>query len=210
LQLVRASPPSPVIPPRPAPDDGVKDARERLLRTAYELFLQHGFAAVGVDRIVAEAGVAKTTLYRHFRSKNDLVVAVLERHEDLWTVGWLEPETRRLAGTNDEQIVAVFEAFDEWFRDEGYQGCILINSLLEVHDDTSPIHSAALGGIERVYERLVEWAENAGVQNPAAFAHRMQLLMRGSIVAAVEGHFEAVAEAGTLARELLAQERTKA
>ena len=201
------SPLNPAVPPRPAPDDAVKDARERILRTAYELFLKHGFSAVGVDRIVADAGVAKTTLYRHFRSKNDLVVAVLERHDDLWTVGWLEPETRRRAAADDEQIVAVFEAFDDWFRDEGYQGCMFINSLLEVHDDTSPIHTAALGGIEHVYARLVKWAENAGVDDPTAFAHRMQLLMRGAIVAAVEGRFDAVAEAGALARELLARER---
>ncbi|MDX6490033.1 MAG: hypothetical protein QOD43_278 [Gaiellaceae bacterium] len=205
--MTRRSPLSPAIPPRPAPDEAVKDARERILRTAYELFLKHGFSAVGVDRIVADAGVAKTTLYRHFRSKNDLVVAVLERHEDLWTVGWLEPETRRRAAADDEQIVAVFEAFDDWFRDEGYQGCMFINSLLEVHDDTSPIHTAALGGIEHVYARLVKWAENAGVDDPTAFAHRMQLLMRGAIVAAVEGRFDAVAEAGALARELLARER---
>jgi AcrR family transcriptional regulator len=205
--LIRLSPLSPAIPPRPAPDEAVKDARERILRTAYELFLKHGFSAVGVDRIVADAGVAKTTLYRHFRSKNDLVVAVLERHEDLWTVGWLEPETRRRAAADDEQIVAVFEAFDDWFRDAGYQGCMFINSLLEVHDDTSPIHTAALGGIEHVYARLVKWAENAGVDDPTAFAHRMQLLMRGAIVAAVEGRFDAVAEAGALARELLARER---
>ena len=201
------SPLNPAVPPRPAPDDAVKDARERILRTAYELFLKHGFSAVGVDRIVADAGVAKTTLYRHFRSKNDLVVAVLERHDDLWTVGWLEPETRRRAAADDEQIVAVFEAFDDWFRDEGYQGCMFINSLLEVHDDTSPIHTAALRGIEHVHARLVEWAENAGVDDPTAFAHRMQLLMRGAIVAAVEGRFDAVAEAGALARELLARER---
>lgn len=70
-------------------------------------------------------------------------------------------------------------------------------------------HTAALHGIEGVYALLVELAEEAGVQEPKAFAHRMQLLMRGSIVAAVEGRFEAVAEAGLLARELLAQERTK-
>jgi AcrR family transcriptional regulator len=206
---VTASSSSPAIPPRPAPDNTVKDARERILRTAYELFLTHGFTAVGVDRIVSEAGVAKTTLYRHFRSKNDLVVAVLERHEDLWTAGWLEPETRSRADAADERIAAVFEAFDEWFRDEGYQGCMFINSLLEIHDETSPIYTAGLKGIEGVYALLVEWAEEASVRDPQAFAHRMQLLMQGSIVAAVEGRLEAVAEAGKLARELLAQERTK-
>jgi AcrR family transcriptional regulator len=195
---------SPAIPPRPAPDPG-DDARERVLRTAYELFLKHGFAAVGVDRIVAEAGVAKTTLYRHFHSKDDLVVAVLERNEDLWTRGWLEPETRRRADTADGRILAVFQAFDEWFRDAGYQGCLFTNSVLEAHDDTSPIHAAAVQGIEQVYALLVELSEKAGVADPEAFAHRVQLLMRGSIVAAVEGNLTAVAEAETATRELLAR-----
>jgi AcrR family transcriptional regulator len=199
-----ASPSSPAIPPRPAPDSS-DDARERVLRTAYELFLKHGFNAVGVDRIVAEAGVAKTTLYRHFRSKDDLVVAVLERNEELWTAGWLEPETRRRADTADERILAVFQAFDEWFRDEGYQGCLFTNSVLEAHDDTSPIHTAAVQGIEQVYALLVELSEKAGVADPEAFAHRIQLLMRGSIVAAVEGNLTAVAEAEAATRELLAR-----
>jgi AcrR family transcriptional regulator len=199
-----ASSSSPAIPPRPAPDPS-DDARERVLRTAYELFLKHGFTAVGVDRIVAEAGVAKTTLYRHFHSKDDLVVAVLERNEDLWTRGWLEPETRRRADTADGRILAVFQAFDEWFRDEGYQGCLFTNSVLEAHDDTSPIHAAALHGIEQVYALLVELSEKAGVADPEAFAHRVQLLMRGSIVAAVEGNLTAVAEAEAATRELLAR-----
>jgi hypothetical protein len=68
------------------------DGRERIIRTAYELFVHHGLAAVGVHCIVAEAGVAETTLYRHFRSKDDLIAAVLQRHGDLWLGGWLEPE----------------------------------------------------------------------------------------------------------------------
>jgi AcrR family transcriptional regulator len=194
---------SPAIPPRPAPDPD-DDARERVLRTAYELFLKHGFTAVGVDRIVAEAGVAKTTLYRHFRSKDDLVVAVLERNEEVWTAGWLEPETRRRADAPDQQILAVFQAFDDWFQDEGYQGCLFINSLLEAHDATSPIHAAALRGLEQVYALLVELTERAGLADPEAFAHRVQLLMRGSIVAAVEGNLTAVAEAERATRELLA------
>jgi AcrR family transcriptional regulator len=200
---------SPAIPPRPHPAEALKDARERILRTAYELFLKHGFGAVGVDRIVAEAGVAKTTMYRHFGSKNDLAVAVLERHKDLWTVGWLEPETRRRASGGENRIIAVFQAFGDWFRDAEYRGCMFINSLLEIRDDASPIHRAALTGIDHLNERLLEWAGEAGVRDPAAFAHRMQILMRGSIVAAVEGRVEVVAEAESLARELLAQERTK-
>ena len=65
-------------------------ARERVLGTAYELFHRHSLHTVGVDRIVAEAGVAKTTLYRHFPSKDELAVSVLARHQDVWLTGWLE------------------------------------------------------------------------------------------------------------------------
>ena len=65
-------------------------ARDRLLGTAYELFRRHSLNAVGVDRIVAEAGVAKTTLYRHFPSKDELAASVLRHHEGVWTRGWLE------------------------------------------------------------------------------------------------------------------------
>ena len=85
------------IPPRSPAGVASADARERILATAYELFTRHGLVAVGVDRIVAEAGVAKTTLYRHFGSKDGLAVAVLLRHEELWTRKWLEPEAARLA-----------------------------------------------------------------------------------------------------------------
>src|ERR1700737_4729271 len=83
-----------ILPPWPLLEDASIDARERIVRTAYELFRRSGLAAVGVDRIVAEAGVAKTTLYRHFHSKDELIVAVLDRHEDIWT-RWLTQEAAR-------------------------------------------------------------------------------------------------------------------
>jgi len=104
------------IPPQPSPDQPAAEARERILRTAYELFHRDGVTAVGVDRIVAKAGVAKTTLYRHFRSKDDLVVAVLERHEELWTSGWLELEVDRHATSPQERLPMTFDVLDEWLQ----------------------------------------------------------------------------------------------
>src|SRR5436189_4177399 len=127
------------IPPRPAADEPLLDARERILRTAYELFRRHSTNTVGVDRIVAEAGVAKTTLYRHFRSKENLIVAVLARHDELWTRDWLGPEVARRADSPAGQLLAVFDAFADWFRQPSYPGCFFTNSMLEIHDHSNEV-----------------------------------------------------------------------
>ena len=160
---------------------------------------------MGVDRIVAEAGVAKTTLYRHFRSKDALIVAVLERHEDLWT-RWLIEEAERRATPATPAILAIFDALDDWYRQESYKGCLFINSLLETHDPSSPVGEVSRTAIENIHALLRRLVEEAGVRDPEAFAHQIQILMRGSIVAAVGGHFEAVKQAQAVAQLLLEQE----
>ena len=180
------------IPPRPPANADDVDARERILRTAYELFTQHGLVGVGVDRIVAEAGVAKTTLYRHFGSKDGLAVAVLERHEELWTRKWLQSEVERLASSHASGPIAIFDALDEWFGQADYEGCLFINSLLETRDHASPVRQAAIAAIERVYEVVQRLLEVSGVLDSEARAHQIQIVMRGCIVAAVEGHLDAV------------------
>jgi AcrR family transcriptional regulator len=197
----------PELPPRGLPEEAGLDTRERILRTAYELFTQDGFTAVGVDRIVAEAGVAKTSLYRHFRSKDDLVVAVLERHEALWTQGLLDAESARRAATPEDRLPALVEVFEEWLRDDGYGGCLFINSMLEVHDRSPAIRAASTGALERVYELLLRLAEEASLSEPHSFAHQVQVLLRGSIVAAREGNFAAVSEGMALLRQLFERRR---
>jgi AcrR family transcriptional regulator len=190
------------VPPRPAPAEGDPEARERILRTAYELFRAHGFNAVGVDRIVAESGAAKTTLYRHFHSKDELMIAVLERNEEVWT-GWLEREAERARSSGGAPILALFDALAKWFGHESYEGCLFINSVLETHDRASPVHAAATASMQNVYKLLRRLAEDAGARDPQGFAQQLQLVMRGTIVAAVEGNAEAVAHARSLARLLI-------
>jgi AcrR family transcriptional regulator len=201
--MAPAAQPTGDIPPRPPADEPSLDARERIIRTAYELFRAHGVNAVGVDRIVADASVAKTTLYRHFRSKDDLVVAVIERHRELWTHGWLEHEVQARGRTPAGRLHAIFDVLDDWFRETSYPGCLFTNTLLETHELRSPIHKAAVQGIEDIYAFLLRLAEEAGTKDPAALAHRIQILMRGSFVAAVEGNKAAVREAGEVARLVL-------
>jgi AcrR family transcriptional regulator len=158
---------------------------------------------VGVDRIVAEAGVAKTTLYRHFRSKEGLAVAVVLRHEELWTRGWLKPEAERLACSSGGDPIAIFDVLDEWFGQADYEGCLFINSLLETRDPSSPVRQAAIAAIEHIYEVVRRLLHEAGVLDSEAVAHQIQIIMRGCIVAAVEGHVDAVKQGRAAAQRLL-------
>jgi AcrR family transcriptional regulator len=205
--IARSRPPATErIPPRPAPEEAGVDARERLVRTAYELFTGNGILAVGVDRIVADASVAKTTLYRHFASKDELAVATLERHDELWTQGWLAQETARLAASPSGRLVAIFDALDHWARQPGYRGCFYTNSILEIHDRSSGVRAAALWGIARIYEFVRQLTEEAGAADPERLAREIHMLMRGIFVASAEGDLPAVAAAADVARVLVERE----
>jgi AcrR family transcriptional regulator len=194
------------IPPRPAVDEPFLDARERILRTAYELFRRHSTNTVGVDRIVAEAGVAKTTLYRHFRSKDELIVAVMERHQELWTRGWFVREVEARSATPAGRLLGVFDVLEEWFREDNFPGCLFINCLIETHDELGEIRAASVRGIEEVYEILRGLATEADARNPSALAHQLQIMCRGSFVAASQGEMDAIREARKVAELVLANE----
>ena len=183
-----------------------RDARERILDTAYELFSRRAIHDVGVDEVIERAGVAKATLYRHFPSKDDLVIAFLEAREERWTLAWVEAEARRRGSTPEEQLLAIFELFDEWFHRDDFEACSFINVLLEL----GPTHRAGqasvrhLASIRSIVGRL---AEEAGLRDPASFAHSWHILMKGSIVAAAEGDAEAAKRARSMGGLLLEQHR---
>ena len=107
------------------------DPRERIERTAYELFSRHGTRAIGVDTLAGRAGVAKMTLYKHYRSKDDLVLAFLRRREELWTRTWLQNAVRDRSRKPAARLLGIFELFDSWFRKPDYEGCAFLKVLLE-------------------------------------------------------------------------------
>jgi AcrR family transcriptional regulator len=183
-----------------------ENARERILLTAYDLFARHGIRAVGVDRIVAESGVAKTTLYRHFASKDDLVVAALALREELWTHDWLQREVEKREGPAAARLLAVFDVFGEWFRTDDYEGCLFTRALLEAGDRTTPPAVASIAALARIRAWLADLAAEAGVSDPAQFASQWQLLMLGSIVKATTGDTEAATEARLVASLMLERE----
>jgi AcrR family transcriptional regulator len=177
--------------------------RERIVSTAYDLFSRHGLRAIGVDRIIAEADVAKTTLYRHFRSKDDLVLAVLNRREEIWVEEWLLHARGR---SPEEQLLAIFDAFDEWFREGEYEGSLFVNSLLESHDRTSQVGAASVTALAKIRSMIRGLAEEAGFRDAQAFAAQWQLLMLGSIVQAAEGEAEAALRARDIGMLLIERE----
>ena len=181
-------------------------ARERILETAYELFSRHGVRAVGVDRIVASSGVAKMSLYRHFRSKEELVLAFLQEREKRWTMEWLHAEASSRADEGAGRLLAIFDVFDEWFQQSDFEGCSFINVLLEFTEPEHPIRQASADHLATIRGLVREFAEDAGVDDPDDVARQWHILMKGSIVAAGEGDREAARRAQQIGRLLLADE----
>lgn len=183
--------------------------RERILDTAYELFSHRGVHDVGIDELIERAGVAKATLYRHFPSKDDLVLAFLEQREQLWTYGWVEAEARRRGETPEEQLLAVFDLFDEWFHRDDFEGCSFINVLLEFGTLDHPVGRASADYLENIRSVVRTLAQEAGLRDPDAFALSWHILMKGSIVQAAEGDRGAAKRAQALGRLLIEQHRQR-
>jgi len=180
-------------------------ARERIDRTAYELFSRHGIRAVGVDTISARSGVAKMTLYRYYPSKEDLALAFLRRREELWTRSWLQQEVERRAHAPAERLLAVFDVFDKWFRRSDFEACSFVKALLEHGERGHPVRKAAQAHIGTIRAFLRQVAADAGVRDAEAFARQLQIVMMGSIVAAYAGDRDAARRAKGVGLLLLAR-----
>ena len=188
------------------PSTGV-EPRERILESAYELFSRRGIQAVGVEEVIERASVGKATLYRHFGSKDALVLAVLELREERWTHGWVEREARRRGSTPEEALLAIFDLFDEWFHEDGFEGCSFVNVLLETADLRHPVGAASAQHLENIRSVLRSLATEAGLRDVEEFALSFHILMKGSIVQAGEGDRDAAKRAQKLARPLIDEYR---
>lgn len=170
------------------------DTRERVLAAAYELFSRRGIGAVGVDAIVKRSGVAKMSLYRHFHSKEGLVLAFLDRRRECWIEQWLEVEITRRVSDPGARLLAVFDALHDWFQCSDFEGCSFIGALLE-SEPGGPTHQAAADHLATVRALIERHAVAAGLHDPARFAETWHILMKGAIVAAREGNRAAARQA---------------
>src|SRR6266540_7155632 len=182
-------------------------ARERILEAAYELFSRNGIRAVGIDAIIERSGVARMTLYRHFGSKDALVLAFLERREERWTKEWLQSAVERRASDPAQRLLVIFDVFDEWFQQGDFEGCSFINVLLEIDDPGSEVHRASADQLARIRAFVARLATEAGVADAEGLAHKWHILMKGSIVAAGEGDRQAARRAQEVAALVLREAR---
>jgi AcrR family transcriptional regulator len=179
------------------------DARRAVVAAAYRLFAQRGIHAVAIEDIVARSKVAKVTLYRHFRSKEDLVLAVLEMHERAWCTDWLQAEVLRRSDSPRDRLLAIFTLFHEWFLSREFAGCPFTRVVLET-EPGSALHRRAQHGLDRLHEFLVDLAAAANVERPRELAAVWHILMKGCIVSAHGGNTNAALEAHEGAKQLLA------
>ena len=198
------------VPVQPAPAGEVAisavDAKQRIVDTAYELFARRGIRDVGVNELISRAGVAKATFYRHFASKEELVLAFLEQRDQMWTVRLIVGDARRRGGTPEEQLLAIFDVFGDWFRRDDFEACSFINILLEMGAQ-HPLGRASIDYLARIRGHVQELAEEAGLRDTEDFSRSWHILMKGSIISATEGDTEAAKRAQAMARTLIEQFR---
>jgi AcrR family transcriptional regulator len=176
-------------------------ARDRILDTAKRLFYRDGLRATGIDRIVAESGVAKMSLYRHFPSKDDLIAAFLDWRHDHWTAWFTAAVDTRIA--RGEGLAAVADVLGEWFAQEDFRGCAFINAVAETGATDDPRHREQAVRHKRDLERyLAGLATRLGLAAPDQVAEEVLLCVEGMIVRAQMDPGPGIVEAG---RRLLAR-----
>lgn len=177
--------------------------RDHLMATAWRLFYQEGYRSVGIDTLLAEARVAKMTLYHHFSSKDELIVALLDQHHR----AILESMERFIASAGPKparRLLAVFDWLAEWFVRDDFRGCAFIRALSEFPEPTHPVHQAAWRFKEAFNARLADLAREAGARRPTALADALSLLIDGAIIAAhATGRTAPATTARTTASSLL-------
>jgi AcrR family transcriptional regulator len=156
--------------------------RGRLVATALELFYRHGFNAIGIDRVIAEAGVTKTTFYKHFKSKSDLMVAAVEMRDE-WELEAWKRAARALGGDEARaQLRALFDVLDVWFNDDAFGGCLFLNVASEFPNPHDPVHRAAAKHKLSNWGMVRDLAARAGDVAPEVFADFYMITFEGALV----------------------------
>ena len=177
------------------------DARDRLVDTADRLFYAEGVRAVGIDRVIAEAGVAKATLYAHFPSKDDLILAVL-RHREAAVLAFFAEATARYRKRVKDPLRAFFAALKEWFQSPGFRGCAFQNAAVEMADPGHPGTAFVRGHKKRFHETLAGLVRAAVGPAGEAVIPAVAVLVEGAIMTA---HIDRSPAAADVARDAAAR-----
>ena len=157
--------------------------REKLIQTAAKLFAKNGFHATGVDTIAEQAGVTKKTLYAHFRSKDELVLAALRHYDGLFRNEFMR-QVESAGKSPRARLLAVFDVAQHWFGQNNFFGCLFINAIGEYAENDTSIRQVC-----KEYKRLMkgyirELCDQVGVPHPEKLAEEIALLFEGATVTA--------------------------
>ncbi|MDE4097092.1 TetR/AcrR family transcriptional regulator [Phaeobacter gallaeciensis] len=158
--------------------------RDELVRKALDVFYRNGFHATGMDKLVSETGVSKTSMYKHFRTKEDLILAVLRLRDENFR-HWLYRRIEELSDTPKGQMLALFDALSEWFTKPEFRGCMFIKASAEFQEINHPIHAQSAAHKQILQDHFSEIAEAADANDPRLLARQLLLLKEGAIVSAV-------------------------
>ncbi|MFE4105836.1 TetR/AcrR family transcriptional regulator [Almyronema epifaneia] len=159
-------------------------ARDRIMKAAADLFYQEGVQNVGIDRIIAESGVAKMSLYNHFKSKDALIAAWLQQRDANWRE-WFQKTVEKQATDPAERLLAMFDALEAWFSQPDFRGCAFINAAVELVDPEHPGYQVALEHQQAIYDYILKLVKAAAIANPEVVAEQLLLLLEGAIVVAM-------------------------
>ncbi|MHC4975799.1 MAG: TetR/AcrR family transcriptional regulator, partial [Planctomycetota bacterium] len=187
-----------------APSEPIEGTRDRITATALELFYEQGFHAVGLDIIIKNVGVTKTTFYNHFDSKDDLIVAAIEMRDRWENKAYMDDVEAMSDGTARGDILAFFDVLDKWFSYPEYKGCLFINACAEFPHLHDPVHKAASSHVGDSREALIQLCEQIEASDPESLATQLQLLMQGALtMRLVSGDDSTAREARKAAERLL-------
>jgi len=159
-----------------------KTGRERLLAVAIRLFYAHGIHAIGLDRIIEEAGVTKTTFYNHFESRDDLVLQAV-RMRDGWESAAWRAAMAKLGGHDPaKRLRAFFDIAEVWFTSPDFRGCMFVNTVAEFPNRNDPVHKAAAAHKQATRDHCRDLARDAGATDPEGFADQFTALFEGTLI----------------------------
>jgi len=189
--------------PAHAPAGPASAKRELLLDTAWSLFCKNGYRAVGIDTVLAEAGVAKMTLYNHFASKEDLIAAAMEK-KGAETLAGIEQIIAAAGKNPGKRLLAVFDWLAGWLASDGFTGCAFLKAVGEYTTAGDKPRKAATVFKQALQDRIETLCGEAGLKSPALLARQLMLVIDGATIHAdMHGNPAYAADARAVAKALI-------
>jgi len=177
--------------------------RDELVRKSLDIFYRNGFHATGMDMLASETGISKTTMYKYFRTKEELILAALRLRDENFRNS-LVRKIEAIGKSPRDKLLAMFAVLGAWFAEDGFQSCMFIKASAEYQDVNDPIHVQSALNKQLIFNYLRDLAEHAGASDPDLLARQLVILKEGAIVMAHFGHTEDPAgDAKTAAQPLV-------